>query len=171
MKDFLFRGSLADLDPDVDDLINIEAERQYRKLILIPSESTAPAAVRQALADLVREGLLHRRRGKGSFVAAPKIQQDIQTLAGFSSYVKDVLGTDLANRLISVKTVPATEANAAALEVPADTDLVEIRKVKLIDDQPFFLTISGRRARRARAERCLRAGRAPGAGTLPCQSA
>ena len=49
MTDFLFQGSLSDLDPDVDELIQIEAERQVRKLILIPSESTAPQAVRQAL--------------------------------------------------------------------------------------------------------------------------
>ena len=49
MSDFLFRGSLADLDPDLQELIQIEAERQYRKLILIPSESAAPLAVREAL--------------------------------------------------------------------------------------------------------------------------
>ncbi len=51
MKDFLFRGSLADLDPDVYDLTQVEAERQYRKLILIPSESSAPLAVREALSS------------------------------------------------------------------------------------------------------------------------
>ncbi|MEW6567885.1 MAG: glycine cleavage system aminomethyltransferase GcvT [Chloroflexota bacterium] len=51
MSDFLFRGSLADLDPALDTLTQIEAERQYRKLILIPSESSAPFAVRQALAS------------------------------------------------------------------------------------------------------------------------
>ncbi|HEX7976738.1 MAG TPA: serine hydroxymethyltransferase, partial [Anaerolineales bacterium] len=49
MTDFLFRGSLADLDPDVYELIQIEAERQVRKLILIPSESQAPLAVREAM--------------------------------------------------------------------------------------------------------------------------
>lgn len=52
MSDFLFRGSLAEIDPDVDELIQLEAERQFRKLILIPSESTAPAAVRQALGSI-----------------------------------------------------------------------------------------------------------------------
>jgi glycine hydroxymethyltransferase len=52
MSDFLFRGSIADLDPDVDELIQIEAERQYRKLILIPSESSAPLAVREALGSV-----------------------------------------------------------------------------------------------------------------------
>ncbi|NUQ85854.1 MAG: glycine cleavage system aminomethyltransferase GcvT [Anaerolineales bacterium] len=51
MADYLFRGRLADLDPDVFDLTQLEAERQARKLILIPSESTAPMAVREALAS------------------------------------------------------------------------------------------------------------------------
>ncbi len=51
MADYLFRGSLADLDPDVYDLTQLEAERQARKLILIASESTAPLAVREALSS------------------------------------------------------------------------------------------------------------------------
>ncbi len=51
MKDFLFRGSLADLDPDLHKLTQLEAERQFRRLILIPSESTAPIAVREALSS------------------------------------------------------------------------------------------------------------------------
>ena len=51
MSDFLFRGSLKDLDPDVYELTQLESERQARKLILIPSESTAPMAVREALAS------------------------------------------------------------------------------------------------------------------------
>jgi glycine hydroxymethyltransferase len=51
MTDFLFRGDLSNLDPNLYELTQIEAERQYRKLILIPSESTSPMAVRQALAS------------------------------------------------------------------------------------------------------------------------
>jgi glycine hydroxymethyltransferase len=49
MTDFLFRGSLADLDPDLYELTQLESERQFRKLIMIPSESSAPMAVREAL--------------------------------------------------------------------------------------------------------------------------
>ena len=54
MTDFLFRGSLADLDPQLSELTQIEAERQIRKLILIPSESAAPLAVREALASALQ---------------------------------------------------------------------------------------------------------------------
>jgi len=51
MSDFLFRGTLADLDPDVYQITRFESERQIRKLILIPSESTAPVAVRETLSS------------------------------------------------------------------------------------------------------------------------
>ncbi len=51
LDDFLFRGELAEIDPDVADLINLEAERQARRLILIPSESTIPWAVRETLSS------------------------------------------------------------------------------------------------------------------------
>jgi glycine hydroxymethyltransferase len=51
MADYLFRGSLKDLDPSLNQLSQHEAERQFRKIILIPSESTSPAAVREALSS------------------------------------------------------------------------------------------------------------------------
>ena len=51
-SDFLVRGDLEKVEPFVADLIRWEAERQARKLILIPSESTAPKAVLQALGSV-----------------------------------------------------------------------------------------------------------------------
>jgi glycine hydroxymethyltransferase len=52
MDDYLFREELDELDPAVARLIGLEAERQARKLILIPSESYTPRAVRQALGSV-----------------------------------------------------------------------------------------------------------------------
>lgn len=49
MTDSLFRGELAEIDPDIAELIRHETARQARYLILIPSESTVPEAVREAL--------------------------------------------------------------------------------------------------------------------------
>ena len=53
MDDFLFRGDLASLDPDVAALVDFEAIRQARKLIMIPSESSIPQAVREAVGSVL----------------------------------------------------------------------------------------------------------------------
>ncbi len=49
MKDYLVRGSIKEVDPKLYELIKIEEERQYRRLILIPSESMTPKSIRRAL--------------------------------------------------------------------------------------------------------------------------
>ncbi len=98
--------------------------------------------VRQALADLVREGLLHRRRGKGSFVARPKIPHDLLSVAGFTAYARQVTGSELGNRLISVNVIPANRTLAEKLQLPVGAEVLEVRKVKLVEDQPYFLSTS-----------------------------
>jgi glycine cleavage system T protein len=50
--DQFFGAGLDRVDPDIDLIIGFEEERQARKLILIPSESMAPQAVRAALGSV-----------------------------------------------------------------------------------------------------------------------
>ena len=62
--DFLVRGNLAAVDPDVAKLIDHEQQRQFAKLIMIASESAAPEAIREAegsvLRNLYAEGYPHK---------------------------------------------------------------------------------------------------------------
>ncbi len=51
-SDFLVREDLSEMDPDTDLVIGFEEERQAQKIILIPSESICPRAVRQALGSV-----------------------------------------------------------------------------------------------------------------------
>jgi glycine hydroxymethyltransferase len=51
MSNFISREDLSEVDPDVFELLRIEEERQARKLILIPSESSASLAILQAVAS------------------------------------------------------------------------------------------------------------------------
>lgn len=63
MSDYLFRGDLATIDPDIAELIQHEHARQFAKLIMIPSESYTSAAVLEAegsvLQNLYAEGYPH----------------------------------------------------------------------------------------------------------------
>ncbi len=54
MASFIKDEKLSALDPAVRHIIDLEAERQKRKLIFIPSESSAPAAVRESLGSVLQ---------------------------------------------------------------------------------------------------------------------
>lgn len=50
-NDFIFNGSMNELDPELANLLHLEDQRQEATIILIASESLAPTAVRQALSS------------------------------------------------------------------------------------------------------------------------
>lgn len=88
--------------------------------------------VRKAVANLVTRGLLEIRRGKGTFVAEPKITQHLTELSGF---VEDMtaLGRKPTARLLEKRPVQATREVARHLGVAAGTQVYRIERVRLAD--------------------------------------
>jgi glycine hydroxymethyltransferase len=50
-NDFIFRGSVSDIDPGIQELLNREDRRQDSTIILIASESLAPEAVQETMSS------------------------------------------------------------------------------------------------------------------------
>ena len=50
-NDFIFRGSVADIDPGLKDLLDLEDDRQDSTIILVASESASPDAIRDVMAS------------------------------------------------------------------------------------------------------------------------
>jgi len=98
--------------------------------------------LRHALAELARRGLVTRTagRGGGTFVAAPKLEQDLTTLAGFSEQLRRH-GMVAGARVLSARSRPAGPGVAAALGLGlGEDDLVyEVRRVRLGDGRPIAL--------------------------------
>jgi GntR family transcriptional regulator len=104
----------------------------------IPSERQLSAdlgvsrlTVRAAIDELVREGLLVRRRGSGTFVREPKIAQEL-TMTSFSEDMRR-RGMRPASRTLSLTITTAGAALGRSLHVSPSERIVVARRLRLAD--------------------------------------
>jgi GntR family transcriptional regulator len=96
--------------------------------------------LRHALAELARRGLVTRAVGRhgGTFVAAPKLEQDLTTLAGLSEQLRRH-GMVAGARVLTASQRPAGPAAGAALELAESDPVYEVRRIRLADGRPIVL--------------------------------
>jgi GntR family transcriptional regulator len=95
--------------------------------------------VRQALRELDYAGLIARRKGKGTFVAEPKINESlVQKLTGSYQDMAE-RGLRSSSRVLHHRVVPATDKVAGYLEVTPGTKVVDIYRLRFVEDAPIQL--------------------------------
>lgn len=94
--------------------------------------------VRQAMTELVSEGMLRRQRGVGTFVADPKLTQIMGRVTGFSERVQEV-GRKPSSQKVSLEIVPASPRVARSLNLEPDTPLYNLVRLRLADGEPVML--------------------------------
>jgi GntR family transcriptional regulator len=93
--------------------------------------------VRHAVDGLVREGLLVRRRGSGTFVVdGQAISRSINRLQGFT---EDVGGGRAGAKVITSAEIDPNEEVARMLELPKRSKVVELVRVRTVNDQPVAI--------------------------------
>ncbi|MCC6312487.1 MAG: GntR family transcriptional regulator [Thermomicrobiales bacterium] len=114
---------------------------------LPPERDLAEAAgisrmtARQALAALVREGVIVVRHGVGTFVAAPKLTYDALTLLGFGEETARQ-GIAVATRLLERAIEPVSPPIAETLALPPGATALRIVRLRLAGETPVLLQTS-----------------------------
>jgi GntR family transcriptional regulator len=114
----------------------------------LPSESEMMNAfsvsritVRQAMNDLQKEGLLFKVHGKGTFVAMPKVSQELTQLQGFGEAMR-LLGLETFSEVFGLKTVMGGKLACSKLGLPEGTKVTEIRRVRYLNREPVSIDYS-----------------------------
>jgi GntR family transcriptional regulator len=94
--------------------------------------------VRQALTEMIREGILYTQVGKGTYVNDSKIKQELQTLTGFSQDMA-ARGAVVSAQVLDARIIPATLTLAAIFSIPMNTELVLLSRLRLSDGIPLAI--------------------------------
>ncbi|HTV12421.1 MAG TPA: GntR family transcriptional regulator [Acidimicrobiales bacterium] len=114
---------------------------------LVETYGVSRHTVREAVRRLQAEGLLERRRGRGSFISAPAIEQPVGTLYSFYRSIEEAgIAQESVVRHLEERRDDRAEAMLACIGQP----LVYLERLRLADGEPIALDWSWLPARLAR---------------------
>lgn len=117
---------------------------EYRPNDLLPTEEqltetyqVSRTTIRLAFQLLLRDGLVRRIPGRGTFVTPDGGPAPAEwTIGSIDDIVSS--GHRMRRRILGRRQLPAPEGLAKALGVPVGTPVTEFRGVHLVDRRPFF---------------------------------
>ena len=131
-----------------DDLKTDIKKGKYKKGDKIPTEPELSSAydvsritVRRAIEELSSEGYLVKKQGRGTFVSSPLLHRRIVGNHILESFSQTCMhnGVVAGARLIKREIVPARADEREFLQLPEDSLLIHIQRVRTADDMPIFM--------------------------------
>ncbi|WP_149540684.1 phosphonate metabolism transcriptional regulator PhnF [Siccirubricoccus phaeus] len=125
--------------------IGDEIRASYRPGQLLPSEGALTErfgvnrhTLRRAIAELIQDGVLERRKGVGSYVLDTGIEYPLQPGTRFTSTLTE-LGHSTGTRLLEAGREVASGGVARMLRVEEGAPVLRFETLRLVDERPFCL--------------------------------
>lgn len=97
--------------------------------------------VKQAIMDLVYEGVLYREQGKGTFVCEPRITRTFERLPSFTEDIRR-MGSGPRTRILSMKQAAATPFLQQLFNLAPETLLIKVKRLVSVEESPVVVLTS-----------------------------
>jgi len=94
--------------------------------------------VRKAVSELVEEGYLVRKQGKGTFVQSQKIERKVVHLTSFTAAC-EAHGLKASSKTVKREIILPASNDKKRLQLEEDDQLLFIQRVRYADEQPLML--------------------------------
>lgn len=96
--------------------------------------------VRRAVGDLVEEGLVEKKQGKGTFIRAPKMHKDMNRSGMSFTELCAVNGRKPSTRLIEAGIKVPTDARVLEwMDLKPGDEVLFIKRLRFMDDEPCVI--------------------------------
>ena len=94
--------------------------------------------VRQAIHELEQDGYVHTHQGRGTYVAARRLKQEMSGLYGFTESMKR-LGKTISTKLVDFAQIKCDEQLARKMQCVFDSEVYRFTRVRYANNEPMLI--------------------------------
>jgi GntR family transcriptional regulator len=113
-------------------------DRLPTEVELVESYGISRITVRRVLDMLVKEGLIYRQAGRGTFVAHATLEQGLSHIVSFTEDMQR-RGFTASTQVLFSGLIPAPDHIADRLQIRIGEELVQIKRLRLADGEPMCI--------------------------------
>ena len=97
--------------------------------------------LREAVRGLIEDGYVIRRQGAGTFVTAgPALRNSLDSNFSYTEYLEST-GIRVSKKVLDARRIAADEDIAVDLDLPVDSEVVMVRRVRIAGKRPAIYSI------------------------------
>lgn len=130
----------------ISEVLRSEIQNYYKAGDSLPAEfdlairfNVNRHTLRRAIDELVNEGLVVRRHGKGVFILTPSIDYQIGTQTRFTENLESV-GKTSQSHVIRKQIIPAKGGPASRLKLCDGKEIIFLETLRNVDEKPFCIS-------------------------------